>query len=726
MRYAGLRLAGVTAVVIAAGLCATTADGEWRQTAGPVGGSTFVLGSDGDTVLTGGGGGGVFRSTDGGTSWSVAHDGLPLIESLTDLVPAGNDTWYASTYRDVFRSLDAGQTWESVGTSLDLTSISVRVFDGDAYAIGRNENFENELHVYYSPSQDWFPIATPDSVGSVLVEGAFMLASNDTAYFTKVMRSYNSGQTWEVYEDPNNFPVLGFSDLTRIGTAIVAISLGDGVWRSEDDGQTWTQIVESTELSATALLKLDGDLYVLDYSGQVHRSLDGGYTWTQLASGVPGIRDVAAHNGSLLVAAVRVYRSDDDGATWTESSDGIIATTVASIQTIGSDLAAVEAGQPGVHSSQDGGIDWQFDPAAVPSGVEVTTVFQYDANTLLLGTRYNGIYRSTNSGQTWTPANSGWPTYHDTAFSTAYHQPVQFLRVGDDIFVLGGGSREVIGGTIGQPHTRTSGAGVYLSTNQGQSWQAVRSGLPITMTNPLYGNPMYASGVRLAEFDGTLLVSLDGYGIYRSANLGSSWHNASTGLPLYNDDVWLRASAFYEADGAIIVADRRVNLVDPQVALYASYDNGLSWSVWSPGPGQEQGIVDVVQCGERLIVAVQPNYYVPESPTFFESSDDGLTWTPLAQNIPGMRVHDLHTDGTSLLAATDLGIWRVASHVQGDVNCDGALDFGDINAFVLVLTEPATYAAEHPTCDPTLADLNADGVVGFGDINPFVAALIGP
>jgi hypothetical protein len=61
----------------------------------------------------------------------------------------------------------------------------------------------------------------------------------------------------------------------------------------------------------------------------------------------------------------------------------------------------------------------------------------------------------------------------------------------------------------------------------------------------------------------------------------------------------------------------------------------------------------------------------------------------------------------------------------GDLNCDGHVDFGDINPFVLTLTNPASYRSAFPACDIMLADINGDGAVDFGDINPFVAVLSG-
>ena len=64
------------------------------------------------------------------------------------------------------------------------------------------------------------------------------------------------------------------------------------------------------------------------------------------------------------------------------------------------------------------------------------------------------------------------------------------------------------------------------------------------------------------------------------------------------------------------------------------------------------------------------------------------------------------------------------SYCRGDLNCSGTVDFGDINPFVLALSDPNAYRAQFPNCPwPQNADINADGAVNFGDINPFVACL---
>ncbi len=61
--------------------------------------------------------------------------------------------------------------------------------------------------------------------------------------------------------------------------------------------------------------------------------------------------------------------------------------------------------------------------------------------------------------------------------------------------------------------------------------------------------------------------------------------------------------------------------------------------------------------------------------------------------------------------------------LRGDADCDGVVDFSDINAFVLALSNPAAWQAAYPECDLYNCDCNGNGSAGFDDINPFVAIL---
>ncbi|MEW6250695.1 MAG: S8 family serine peptidase [Planctomycetota bacterium] len=90
-------------------------------------------------------------------------------------------------------------------------------------------------------------------------------------------------------------------------------------------------------------------------------------------------------------------------------------------------------------------------------------------------------------------------------------------------------------------------------------------------------------------------------------------------------------------------------------------------------------------------------------------------------------VQDSHPETPGVLDADfALVVYGGTQGLKGDLNCDGVVDFDDINPFVLALSDPAGYAVAYPNCNIMNGDINGDGVVNFDDINPFVALLAGP
>ncbi len=118
--------------------------------------------------------------------------------------------------------------------------------------------------------------------------------------------------------------------------------------------------------------------------------------------------------------------------------------------------------------------------------------------------------------------------------------------------------------------------------------------------------------------------------------------------------------------------------------------------------------------------------------TLVEQTDPGVlsaVWTPTqASTACKVRVRT-HAGGGQY------GAWDESDAVftvapappwpRGDMNCSGAVDFDDIDPFVLALSGEAAYAAEYPTCQWLNADCNEDGAVNFDDIEPFVARIGG-
>ena len=111
------------------------------------------------------------------------------------------------------------------------------------------------------------------------------------------------------------------------------------------------------------------------------------------------------------------------------------------------------------------------------------------------------------------------------------------------------------------------------------------------------------------------------------------------------------------------------------------------------------------------------------------TSQPYATWN-WAQNIQGSThtfqfIRGGSPGGGNLFWILPEGRALVLRDARGDLNCDGVVNFDDINPFVLAFSDPAGYHAAYPNCNILNGDCNGDGVVNFDDINPFIAILSG-
>jgi hypothetical protein len=166
------------------------------------------------------------------------------------------------------------------------------------------------------------------------------------------------------------------------------------------------------------------------------------------------------------------------------------------------------------------------------------------------------------------------------------------------------------------------------------------------------------------------------------------------------EDKWLR----------IVCA---VDEVNNQIGKFVTWADGTQFTGYQPGSGLDgkrglltQGRVGVdhllffsdydYYCGRGFVSAIQVRDY-----TMTEEEALGLGG-PTAAGIPGGE----------------------AEFERGDVNCDGSVDFNDIDPFVTALISRDDYESQYPDCDYSLADINQDGSVDFNDIDGFVECLI--
>jgi len=114
----------------------------------------------------------------------------------------------------------------------------------------------------------------------------------------------------------------------------------------------------------------------------------------------------------------------------------------------------------------------------------------------------------------------------------------------------------------------------------------------------------------------------------------------------------------------------------------------------------------------------------PPSGTVYDPDGDGPA--------DSLGAHEHWNNETDRQYSRNLGtgdgieLIHIAAHHIGDLNCDGVVGFGDINPFVLYLSNFATWQATYVDCLATNGDINGDGVFpSFADINPFVMLLSG-
>lgn len=88
-------------------------------------------------------------------------------------------------------------------------------------------------------------------------------------------------------------------------------------------------------------------------------------------------------------------------------------------------------------------------------------------------------------------------------------------------------------------------------------------------------------------------------------------------------------------------------------------------------------------------------------------------------------VQDSHLETPAIDADYALVIFAGRVSLKGDLNCDGAFNGADIDAFFLALGDPAAYATRFPNCDPLRGDMNGDGQLDSGDIDAFFVCLGG-
>ncbi|WP_456427183.1 T9SS type A sorting domain-containing protein [Rhodocaloribacter sp.] len=502
---------------------------------------------------------GVFRSTDGGATWTPLQID-PSVAWVYTFLGGSNGYVFAATDQGLFRSNDQGQTWSRIealaATRLDAVATNAigAVAVLEEHKIYLSEDDGATWHAPISPPEDpaitriavrgdltlygwsasvgllhrstdggltWMTFDPGVEAGNALLIASCGKSEDYYATSFKTYRTDDLGATWEEVA----IPFLHIISCARTEKGELLVGTGRGVYRQA--GADWEVSSQGMTMSfVNSLIEgPDGELYAGGYFGDLWRSDDGGQTWALRSS---DIGEIILHNVSVsplekdILAAVvsgEGFRSMDGGLTWEALPLGKLKvaffTNQGTLLTVGSEM----------FRSVDKGETW----TAIDFAPSSTFALNQIGGTLYAATA-DGIYVSIDDGLTWQLLGLQGQTISAVAVrgpnlyasvenldaditspqGIIYHSndggetwtEVLFLRFAPTSMVLAPDGSVYASGRI---------RSVLRSTDDGNTWEWVSTGLP---------DPD-STGTRtlVLHSDGYLYVGTFGRGVFRTTDL---------------------------------------------------------------------------------------------------------------------------------------------------------------------------------------------------------------
>ena len=641
--------------------------GNWFSL-GPPGGDVFDAAAstvDSNIALAGlapGGsfGGTLYRSTDGGSTWSEVPplDGI----SVFDIEFAADGTAYLGTQDSVRKSTDGGISWTLLNLGIGLNdqvfdvaldpSNPLNIWAGIADASGSQPvNVMRSTDSGATWSNRTPPLAAPMSCRGIAVD-----PTDSNTVIAVFGGDFGGGQVWTTTDGgdswmdrsaglPGNPMNAVVYDGTRllVGGGLLFGSQAVGLYESPDLGVTWNplhdgtwpvlvveDIAVDTNDTQTIFAAIDG--------GGVNRTTDGGATWqvgigdTQALAG-RSIRFRPGNSQELFLgtSSLAVFRSTDSGETFDQSSEGISELDLFSIDANPLDadeIAVAFQGQNngGMFSSSDGGGSWHLESAPptrysavrfAPNG----TLYGISAGPSSVAPE--GLYRREGNG-TWTPLGPDQGPLFESDLDT-----MRFSHNNPNLILLGGADFGVAGfeGTI------------WRSTDAGDSWTKVYE----------LGDFHRITDIEIIE-DGTDQNMVAAWnsesgdnigGALRSTDGGASWFDSSTGLPAFFRGPRLCASP----------SNPQTLLISGWVSfqsggLFRTTDSGATWASTGFTGNQTIGDVACNSVDDQLVFVTQ----LSGGDAVLRSTDGGASFAPFSNGLENVVApRELAFAGTSRL-----------------------------------------------------------------------------
>jgi photosystem II stability/assembly factor-like uncharacterized protein len=711
---------------------------DWIRTGGPPGGLGYdirIHPLNSNEVLVTDNPSGINKSYDGGKTWHQRNEGITVrtgsskedIPVFCVTIDPGNpeNLWCGTqNSRGIFKSEDGGESWTRKDNGIiEESEISFRGFaihpGNSDIVLGAAEistefqgnTFNKTEGVIYKTidgGEIWYPVWRGDNLARVLLfdylrpdtlycsTGIFDREAYDSDWTTQspggtgILRSYDGGENWtEINQGIDNL-YTGFLEMHPEDPEVLFAAAGNhtyhsgkgSIYKTTNGGDTWSSVLDDDCFSAVTISKSDPDLVYAFNSRACFKSTDGGANWTALKKpyeeeswGPPGIKP-----GIPISAAVdpqdkeRVFVNNynggnflsvDGGVTWMNASQGYTGADIRDVQVNPSEPAEVYAtGRTGGFKTFNGGKEWHGIGYGI-AGTEMLALSARDGQFDTLFAVTDGelsVKASWNAGQSWEMVFNPQLAQSD---ARGFHRFSDIEIAPSDPRMIYTGTEVV--GNIGvlDPNGQTS-YGMFKSADGGKNWTTINNGLPQSswIINTIAVHPGNADVVYIGTYND---------GIYRSTNGGNSWVAINNGLgssdirsiaidPV-NPDVLYAGSGnglgiFKSENGGDLWEDSNVGfgLICPSyLGSFGNGAEGMDLKSAAPifNPSDYQNIQWTKIC-DIAIDPVDPNnvYAADFSAGIHYSADAGQSWALINEGISLRTVTcmDISGDGTVLYA----------------------------------------------------------------------------
>jgi hypothetical protein len=366
--------------------------------------------------------GGLYRSTDSGTSFSLMSSTPNIFDWSTNGANAGGQGWY-----DI--AIDASPananeiTAGGVNSWKSTTGGSTWVLNTHWTGGGGKPYVHADLHyVLYASGTTCF-------LGT---DGGVARTTNSGANFSTINGNMNIAEIYKMGLSASNSAeiVTGHQDN---GTNLY-------------NGVSWTEIYGGDGADCFIDWNNNGVIVQSYVNGDFHRSTNGGASWTSILSGLTGtgawvapiVQNPSSAN-TYYCGYQHVFKSTNQGTTWTQL--GSIGATLDEIKVSPSNTNVIYATSTGgVYKTINGGLNWITITGSIPSAsASITDLAMDNLNpnnvyVTLSGYSASKVYASNDGGNTWTNYSTGLPNIPVNCIVYSKNSP-QALYAGTDVGV---------------------------------------------------------------------------------------------------------------------------------------------------------------------------------------------------------------------------------------------------------------------------------------------------